>query len=50
MMIDAKLPKKFWAEAVLTAVYLKNRSSSKCLGDMTPYEAWYGCKPIVSHL
>ena len=50
MLIDAKLPKKFWAEAVLTAVYPKNRSSSKPLGDMTPYEAWHGCKPIVSHL
>ena len=39
MLIDAKLPKKFWAKAVSTAVYLQNRSSSKPLQNMTPYEA-----------
>ena len=26
MLSDAKLPKKFWAEALSTAVYLRNRS------------------------
>ena len=50
MLIDSKLPKKFWAEAVSTAVYLKNRSPSKPLQGMTPYEAWHGNKPSVSHL
>ena len=50
MLIDAKLRKKFWAEAVSTAVYLKNRSPSKPLQNMTPYEAWHGRKPVVSHL
>ena len=50
MLLDAKLPKKFWAEAVSTAVYLKNRSPSKPLQDMTPYEAWHSRKPNVRHL
>ena len=50
MLIDSKLPKKFWAEAVSTAVYLKNRSPSKPLQDKTPYEAWHGHKPSVRHL
>lgn len=50
MLLDAKLPKKFWAEAVSTAVYLKNRSPSKPLQNMTPYEAWHGCKPNASHI
>ena len=50
MLLDAKLPKRFWAEAVSTAVYLKNRTSSKPLQDMTPYEAWHGRKPSVRHL
>ena len=49
MLLDAKLPKKFWAEAVSTAVYLKNRSPSKLL-NMTPFEIWHGRKPKVSHL
>ena len=29
MLIDAKLPQQFWAEALSTAVYLKNRSATK---------------------
>ena len=39
MLIDAKLPNKFWAEAVSTAVYLKNRSPTRVIDDnKTPYE------------
>ncbi len=44
MLLDAKLSQKFWAEAVSTVVYLKNREG------MTPYEAWHGEKPKVDHL
>ena len=50
MLIDSKLPKRFWVDAVSTAMYLKNRSPSRPLQDMTPYEAWHGNKPSVSHL
>lgn len=50
MLIDAKLPHKFWAEALSTAVYLKNRSPTKALEDMTPFEAWMKEKPKVEHL
>ena len=50
MLIDLKLPKKFWAECLLTAVYLRNRSPTKAVLEMTPFEAWYGHKPDVSHL
>ena len=50
-MSHANLPNSFWAEAVATAVYLRNRSESSALKeDMTPYEKWYGRKPDVSHL
>ena len=48
MLLDAKLPKRFWAEAISTAVYLKNRSPSKVL-NKTPFEVWHGRKPKVNH-
>src|SRR3954464_4895859 len=44
------MPTVFWGEAVLTAVYILNRSPTKALDDKTPYEAWHGRKPAVSHL
>jgi hypothetical protein len=40
----------FWGEAVVTAVYILNRSPTKALNGRTPYEAWHGRKPVVSHL
>jgi transposase InsO family protein len=40
----------FWGEAVVTTVYILNRSSTKTLNGKTLYEAWHGCKPTVSHL
>ena len=51
MISHANLPNSFWAEAVATAVYLRNRSESSALKeDLTPYEIWYGRKHDVSHL
>jgi transposase InsO family protein len=41
---------KFWGEAVATAAYLRNRSSTKAVPDMTPEEAWSGSRPSISHL
>jgi hypothetical protein len=40
----------FCGEAVVTAVYILNRSPTKALNGLTPYEAWHGRKPVVSHL
>jgi transposase InsO family protein len=40
----------FWGEAVVTAVYILNRSPTKALNGRTPYEAWYGRKPSVLNL
>lgn len=50
MLLDAKLPNKFWAEAISTAVYLRNRCPTKAVKGMTPYESWHGEKPKVEHL
>jgi hypothetical protein len=44
------MPAVFWGEAVVTVVYILNRSPTKALNGMTPYEAWHGRKPAVSHL
>ena len=35
---------------MVTAVYILNRSPTKALDGMTPYEAWHGRKPAVGHL
>ena len=49
MLSGSKLPKSFWAEALATAVYVKNRSPANSLKDKTPYEALFDLKPSVKH-
>ena len=44
------LAKKFWAEALATACYLRNRSSTAAVKGMTPHEALHGEKPCVQNL
>ena len=39
MLADSKLPHRFWAEALSTAAYLINRSPTRALDNMTPFEA-----------
>ena len=50
ILFDSGLSKKFWAEAVSTACYLRNRSSTTAVRGMTPHEVLYGEKPNVQHL
>ena len=50
MLLDAELPQRYWAEAVSTAAYLRNRCPTTAVKEMTPFEAWYGKKPKVGHL
>ena len=49
MLSDSKLPQQYWAEALMTAAYIINRSPSASLENVTPYEALYGVKPSVKH-
>jgi hypothetical protein len=50
-MINAKgLPSMFWGEAINTAVYILNRTTTKGTGGKTPYELWNGSTPAVHHL
>lgn len=48
LLFDANLHKKFWAEAVNTANYLRNRCIANGLEGKTPYEIWFSKKPDVS--
>ena len=50
MLLEARLPEPFWADAVAMAVYILNRSPTKALTGKTPFEAWFGRRPNRSHL
>ena len=50
LLADSGLEKKFWAEALNTANYLRNRSATSSLGIFTPFEVYKGFKPNVGHL
>ena len=49
MLVESKMSQNLWAEAVNTAVYIRNRCTTKICGDKTPYEMWFGRKPTVQH-
>jgi len=49
MLQGKNISNGFWAEAVNTAVYLKNRCPTKQLVFQTPFEVLHGYKPDVSH-
>ena len=50
MLQRAKLPKKYWVEAVAHAVYITNRAPTKAVIKQTPYEAWHKEKPDLRDL
>ena len=47
MLIQANMPDSFWAEAMATAVYLKNRLSSEAIDDDVSFERWFN-EPLDS--
>lgn len=44
MILNSKMSKTFWSEAVITAVYLINRCPINAVKDKLPAELWYGEK------
>eukprot|EP00731_Ephydatia_muelleri_P020359 Em0013g86a len=51
MMAQAGLSDKYWAEAVVTGTYLRNRVPTRSFKEKTtPFEKWYEKKPDLSHL
>ena len=50
MLSSSTLPHKFWAEALSTAVYLKNCSYTKAVFDMTPMKLGVVVSPMSNIL
>ena len=50
MLHYAGLDKSFWAEAAMTAVYIKDRLPSPKCPLKTPFELTYKYKPSVKHM
>lgn len=50
MLFAANIHERFWGEASNTAVYILNRTATRTLDGVTPYEAWHKVKPSVSHI
>uniref|UniRef100_A0ACD6A2Q2 Uncharacterized protein n=1 Tax=Avena sativa TaxID=4498 RepID=A0ACD6A2Q2_AVESA len=50
MLKSMRMPSIFWAEAVKTAVHILNRSPTRSLNNVTPYEAWHKRKPNLCYL
>jgi hypothetical protein len=50
MITATNQSRELWAEASNCALYLRDRFIGKYLPEMTPYEAWFGRKPNLSHL
>ncbi len=47
MLYESKLPHRFWAEAIATAVHVFNWSPTVSLNGNTSYECWFRRKPSV---
>jgi len=51
MMRHKDVDQEFWADAIKTAVYIKNRVTSRALPvGKTPFELWTENKPNISHI
>ena len=50
MLLEANLLERFWADTIVTSVYILNRSPTKALTGKTPFEAWFGPRPNLAHL
>lgn len=49
LMLQSGVPSKFWAEAINTANYIRNRCISKSLNGTSPYKIWTGRVPNVRY-
>jgi hypothetical protein len=50
MLNEHRTPRRFWADAIITARYISNRIFLRSILHLTPVELCFGHKPSVSHL
>lgn len=50
LLHDTDLPLPYWAEALMTSTFLRNRLPTTVVACQTPYEAFTGKKPSIQHL
>lgn len=50
MIYSKQMSKKFWAEAVNTAIHVLNRTGTSNVVEKTPYELWYNRQAKINHL
>lgn len=50
MLIESGLPRHFWADAMNTACYIRNRCPTKSLDNKTPEEMWIGEEVAIHHM
>jgi len=50
MLLGQRVPTFLWKYAIQHAAYLCERALAAAIPGITPYEAWHGTKPDVSHL
>ena len=50
MLHDSGLPKFLWAEAISHAIYLRNRTWTRAIGETTPYELLNRNKPNLADI
>ena len=49
MLAESGAPNELWAEALQTAVHVRNRSITSASGSKTPHELFFGRRPDVAH-
>jgi transposase InsO family protein len=49
LLKSRSMPAMFWGEAVTTAFWILNRSPTKAVDGMTPFESWHGRRPDVRY-
>jgi hypothetical protein len=50
MLNEHRTPRRFWADAIITACYISNRILLRSILYLIPFELHFGRKPSVSHL
>lgn len=50
LLLEKKLPQRFWGEGIHTSVYLLNRLPRKVVDEKTPIEGCIGIQPYAKHL